>query len=68
MGNGALGPADGQLHRGAGRLVTHRVGRAVVEGHQDVAAERKLNIHGRFGREQVLRAVQVGAENDALPR
>ena len=41
-------------------------GRALVEGHDDVGAERLLDLDGALRGEEVARAVEVGAEGDAL--
>ncbi len=43
-----------------------RVFQAFVERHHDVAAERELDVHGGFGREQMRVAIQMRAEQHAL--
>ena len=43
-----------------------RIGQALVEHHHDVAAERELDVDGRFGREHVRVAVQMRLEQHAL--
>ena len=40
--------------------------RTFVEHHRDVRAEIGLNIHGRFGRQQVRAAVEMRSELDAV--
>ena len=66
MVEAALGPAGGALHRFAGVLVFARVGQALIEHHHDVAAERELDVDGRFGGEEVRVAVEVGLEDHAI--
>ena len=46
--------------------MAYRVLGALVEHHHDVAAEGELDIDSRLGREQVLVAVQMRAEQDAV--
>jgi hypothetical protein len=59
-------PAHRQRHRG-GDLVARAVGGgALVEGHDDVAAEQALDLHRALGAEQVARAVEVAGERHAL--
>ena len=38
-----------------------RIGQTLVEHHHDVAAQRELDIDGRFGREEVLITIEEGA-------
>ena len=42
------------------------VGRTLVQGHQDVHAERELDLNRLFRRQDVAGAVQVGLEGDAF--
>ena len=46
-----------------GVLVADRVGWAFVEHHHNVAAQGQLGVHGRFRREGVRVAVQVGLKD-----
>src|SRR2546423_10109961 len=64
----ATRPARGQLHRGARRVVRGLAGRALVERHHDVGAERGLHLHRDFGREETETTINVRAELDALLR
>src|SRR2546423_1708716 len=64
----ATRPARGQLHRGARRVVRGLAGRALVERHHDVGAERGLHLHRDFGREEAETTVNVRAKLDALFR
>jgi hypothetical protein len=41
-------------------------GRALVEGHDDVGAERLLDVDGALGGEEQVAPVQVGLEGGAL--
>ena len=41
-------------------------GRALIEGHDDVRAQRALDVHYAFGREQVARAVDVTLEEHTI--
>src|SRR5438270_11199835 len=59
-------PSHGPLHGLPGVFVAHGVLRTLVERHENIAAESELNVHGRFGRERVRIAVQVGVEDDAF--
>src|SRR5229473_7459003 len=61
-----LGPRRGALERGF-RFLTWR-GRfdAFIEDHGDVRPERKLNLGGLFGREEMLGAVEMRTEAHAL--
>ena len=52
MGGGAaLGPARRPLHRLAREVLVARVGGAVVERHDDVGAEGRLDLHDELGRD-----------------
>ena len=62
----ALGPAGGQGQRFRGVGLVARVGRAFVEEHGDVRAERALDFHAELGGEQHFRAVEVVLETHAL--
>ena len=64
----ACGPDVGQGHGFAGALVAGRVLDALVEDHDDVRAERNLHSDGVLGGEEVLCAVEVRAELDAVGR
>ena len=44
-------PTNGAKHALARELVTHGVLGALIERHEDVAAERELNVNGGFWRE-----------------
>ena len=59
-------PTHRALHRCARVLVAHRVLRAFVEHHHDVAAESQLHVDGRFRREHVPVAIQMRLKRDAL--
>ena len=50
----------------AGVFVADWILGALVEHHQDVAAEGQLHVDGGFGRERVQVAVQMRLEDDAL--
>ncbi len=43
-----------------------RLGQALVEDHGDVRAQPRLDVGGAFGRQQVLAAVEMRAEPDAV--
>ncbi len=62
----ALRPAGGQRERFRGVGLVARVGRAFVEEHRDVRAERALDFHAELGGEQHFRAVEVVLETHAL--
>ena len=62
----ALGPAQGHLHRFPCVLASAGEGGALVEDHDDIGAQAVFDLHDLFGGEQVVRAVQVGLETDAL--
>lgn len=59
-------PAMGSFHGGAGIGFVRSSRSALVEGHDDVGTEIRLDPNGFFRRKKTLRAVQVGAEFDAL--
>ena len=61
-----LGPADGAGHGDFARGAVARVGRALVEHHRDVRAERVLDVEAVLHVEEQLVAVEVRAEVDAL--
>src|SRR5438105_2935614 len=42
------------------------VGRAFIEGHDDIGADLPLDIHHGFGREDMTGAVDVGLEFDSI--
>ena len=46
--------------------MTHRIGEAFIEHHHDVAAQRQLNVDGRFGSEEMRIPVQMRTEPYAL--
>ena len=66
IGAGPLGPGVGEGHGVAGALPACGGLDALVEDHHDVGAEGDLDGHGVFGGEEVLAAVEVGAELDAI--
>ena len=66
VGAGLARPAHGAAHGFAGVLVAHRVFRAFVERHEDVASEIQLGVHGGFRREGVQIAIEVRLEHHAL--
>src|SRR5439155_23157295 len=59
-------PAHGTFHRLTRVLVADGVFGALVERHENIAAEGKLRVDGGFGSEGVEVAVQVRAEDDAV--
>src|SRR5205814_4286025 len=61
-----LGPANGPLHGCPHFARRAAVRRAVVKRHRDVRAERALSCHRFFRTEEQQRAIQVGAELDAV--
>src|SRR5512135_2254680 len=62
----ALGPAQGQFHRLAYTGGNCGMFGALVESHDDVGAQPDLRIHRTFGREYMLRAIEMGAKSDAV--
>ena len=64
--HGRARPADGAVHGLARIFVADGIFGALVEHHQDVAAEGELGVHGGFGREFVRVAVEVGLEDHAF--
>ena len=46
--------------------MAHRIGRALVQHHQDVAAEGQLHVHRRYWSELVQVAIQVRLETHAF--
>ena len=61
-----LGPADGAVHGDFAGGAVARVGRALVEHHRDVGAERVLDVEAVLHVEEQLVAVEVGTEVDAF--
>jgi len=66
MGEGAFGPPDGSFHRRASGFMADGPGRAFIEHHHDVAAERELDVDGGGRREYVSVAVEVRLEGNAF--
>ena len=62
----ALEPAVGPLGRAGRVVVVGAERRALVEDEGDVGAELRLHLHRALRREEVLGAVDVGAEADAV--
>ena len=62
----AVEPAVGALGRAGGVVAVGVERRALVEDERDVGAERGLDLHRALRREELLGAVDVGAEADAL--
>ncbi len=66
MLHAGAGPAHRPLHGFPRILMAHRILRALIQHHHDVAAQRELHIH-RGGRgEQMLIAIQVRLEPHAV--
>ena len=65
-GEATVEPMLGQAERAAGVVVVRVARAAFVEGHDDVRADRALEVHHFLGREEMLRAVDVRAEICAL--
>ena len=63
---GLARPAHGPLHRFAGVFVADGILGTFVEGHQNIAAEGKLRVDGRFRGEGVQIAVEMRAEHHAV--
>ena len=63
---GLLRPAHGAMHAFTGVFVADRILGALVEHHEDVAAEGELGIDGGFGREGVGAAIEVRLKGDAM--
>ena len=62
----ALRPAVRAVHRPDGvRVILMRIG-AFVEAHGNIRAERFFDLHDLFGREEMLAAVDVRAEHNAV--
>src|SRR2546427_8763863 len=59
-------PAPRELRGAARGLMTRRVCDAFVQGHNDVGAQRQLDLDGALGREEVGGTVQVRPEVDAV--
>lgn len=59
-------PTHREVHALAGLAPIERVGRALVEDHGDIAAERLLYIDGGFGREQMPVSIEMGAEENSV--
>ena len=64
----ALSPATGAQRGALGIFVIRRIGNAFVKGHGDICAQGLLHMGGDFGREELLAAINVGAEHYALLR
>lgn len=62
----ALQPPVGEVHAVFGVLAGAGVGRAFVEGHNNVSANTALNAQTAFGAEQVLAAINVAGEGGAF--
>ena len=62
----ARGPAHGAAHRLRGLLLAHRIGRALVQHHGDIAVQRMLDVHGARRRQMMAGAVGVRTEHDAI--
>ena len=58
----AVEPPLGERQRLGGVFARCVAGRALVESHHDVGADRPLGVDHAFGREEVLRAVDVRTE------
>jgi len=63
---GAAGPGHGETEALFGASVIGGVFGALVEGHDDVGAERDLNIDRMFGGKGVRTSVEMGAELDSF--
>ncbi len=61
----ARGPAHRERHRAARRVLRRREGRAFVERHGDVGIEEMLDLDRALGRQAMLAAVEMRAEDDA---
>ena len=57
-------PTHGQIRRVLGLVRRRGERRAFVKGHGDVRIQRMLDLHGPFGGQMVLAAVQMGLEGD----
>src|SRR6185503_14935136 len=58
----AFRPASGEIHAALGFFVASFTGRALVENHHDVGAERGLDFHRDLRRQETERAVDVRAK------
>ncbi len=63
---GALGPAQRQFHRAARDVLVSRIGRALIEDHDDIRAQVTLDLHGLFWPHEHLGAIDRRGEVDAL--
>ena len=61
-----LGPAHRQAHRARDLGLVRRQGRAFVEAHHDVAAQKPLDLHAALGAQMMPRSVHLAAEGHAL--
>jgi hypothetical protein len=59
-------PARGAFHGGLDLGTRQGAGRALVEGHDDIGAELRLDVHRQLGREDVPRAVVHRGELHAV--
>ena len=64
----ASGPAQGAVRRTFGVGFVRRIRNAFVKRHGNVRPQFFLDAHGNFRRQELLRAVDVGPEKDALLR
>ena len=62
----AARPGHGEAQAFFGASAIGGVLGALVESHADVGAESDLNVDGVLGREEVLAAIEMGAELDAI--
>ena len=58
----SLRPAHRPLERLARAIVRRRMLEAFVEHHRDIRSELRLDVDGRFGRQQMLAAVEMRAK------
>src|SRR5207248_11314852 len=63
---GALSPTKSHFHGGAHPFPPGRIFGALVEGHNDVAAQPDLSSHGALGAEEMCRTIQMRAEGHAI--
>ena len=66
MAERTIGPPDSTFHGSAGSFVADGPGRAFIEHHHDVAAERKLDVDCRGRSEYMGVAVEVRLESHAF--
>src|SRR5258705_5368123 len=60
------GPSDGPEHRLSRIFMTDRILRAFVERHEDITAQRELDIDRRLRGKYMRVAIEMGVENDAI--